>query len=286
MAREHGMIEPFERQPGAHRASSRTASARTATTCASRSEFRIFTNVLSSIVDPKQFDPNSFVEFEGDVCIVPPNSFALARSVEYFRIPRNVLTVTRRQIDLRAMRNHHERHAARAGVGRSRDARDLEHHSPSREDLRERRDRAGVVLQGRGRAAGSYRDKRASTRGRRASRCPSSDRATLVTPWLFTKKSNGWIVPTAAQESVRRSLARPTQHFLVASRQRRHHEVTVHPSDGVDADFLRTRILTLAVQRAVAEPFASICATMRERAPISFRLPLRQDVPSARPWRR
>jgi len=57
-------------------------------------EFRIFTNVLSSIVDPKNFDKNSFVEFEGDVCIVPPNSFALARSIEYFRIPRNVLTVT------------------------------------------------------------------------------------------------------------------------------------------------------------------------------------------------
>jgi dCTP deaminase len=56
-------------------------------------EFRIFTNVLNSIVDPKAFDPNSFVEFEGDVCIVPPNSFALARSVEYFRIPRDVVTI-------------------------------------------------------------------------------------------------------------------------------------------------------------------------------------------------
>ena len=57
-------------------------------------EYRIFTNVLSSVVDPKHFDPKSFVEFEGDVCIVPPNSFALARSVEYFRIPRNVMTIT------------------------------------------------------------------------------------------------------------------------------------------------------------------------------------------------
>jgi dCTP deaminase len=57
-------------------------------------EFRIFTNVLNSVVDPKAFDPRSFVEFEGDVCIVPPNSFALARSVEYFRIPRDVLTIT------------------------------------------------------------------------------------------------------------------------------------------------------------------------------------------------
>jgi dCTP deaminase len=56
-------------------------------------EFRIFTNALSAVVDPKQFDPKSFVEFTGAVCIVPPNSFALARSVEYFRIPRNVLTL-------------------------------------------------------------------------------------------------------------------------------------------------------------------------------------------------
>jgi dCTP deaminase len=56
-------------------------------------EFRIFTNVLSAVVDPKHFDDRSFVQFDGDVCIVPPNSFALARSVEYFRIPRNVLTI-------------------------------------------------------------------------------------------------------------------------------------------------------------------------------------------------
>src|SRR5437762_12539413 len=56
-------------------------------------EFKIFTNALSAVVDPKSFDPKSFVEFTGTVCIVPPNSFALARSVEYFRIPRNVLTI-------------------------------------------------------------------------------------------------------------------------------------------------------------------------------------------------
>ena len=56
-------------------------------------EFKIFTNVNSTIVDPKHFDERSFVEFKGPVCIVPPNSFALARSVEYFKIPRNVLTV-------------------------------------------------------------------------------------------------------------------------------------------------------------------------------------------------
>ena len=56
-------------------------------------EFKIFTNALSAIVDPKAFDPKSFVEYEGDSCIIPPNSFALARSVEYFRIPRDVITI-------------------------------------------------------------------------------------------------------------------------------------------------------------------------------------------------
>mgnify|MGYP001490936628 CR=1 len=56
-------------------------------------EFKIFTNVNTTIVDPKNFDERSFVDFKGDVCIVPPNSFALARTIEYFRIPRNVLTI-------------------------------------------------------------------------------------------------------------------------------------------------------------------------------------------------
>lgn len=56
-------------------------------------EFKIFTNVYSAIVDPKNFSPESFVDFKGEVCVIPPNSFALARSMEYFRIPRKVLTV-------------------------------------------------------------------------------------------------------------------------------------------------------------------------------------------------
>jgi dCTP deaminase len=93
MALEHGMIEPFaDRQVRegviSYGVSSYGYDMRVAT------EFRIFTNVLNSMVDPKRFDPKSFVEFEGDVCIVPPNSFALGRSVEYFRIPRNVITIT------------------------------------------------------------------------------------------------------------------------------------------------------------------------------------------------
>ena len=56
-------------------------------------EFKVFTNVFNTVVDPKNFDPQSLVDIETDVCIIPPNSFALARSVEYFRIPREVLTI-------------------------------------------------------------------------------------------------------------------------------------------------------------------------------------------------
>ena len=56
-------------------------------------DFKIFTNINSTIVDHKSFDPRSFVDFKGDVCVIPPNSFALARTVEYFRIPRSVLVV-------------------------------------------------------------------------------------------------------------------------------------------------------------------------------------------------
>ena len=56
-------------------------------------EFKVFTNIHSAIVDPKSFDEKSFVDIESDICVIPPNSFALARTVEYFRIPRNVLTI-------------------------------------------------------------------------------------------------------------------------------------------------------------------------------------------------
>ncbi len=92
MAKSHAMIEPFaEAQVRSGVISFGVSSYGYDMRVAS--EFRIFTNVYSSIVDPKSFDDASFVEFQGDVCTVPPNSFALARSVEYFRIPRNVLTL-------------------------------------------------------------------------------------------------------------------------------------------------------------------------------------------------
>jgi deoxycytidine triphosphate deaminase len=97
MAREHGMIEPFEpgqvREANGHRiVSYGTSSYGYDARCAN--EFKIFTNINSTIVDPKRFDERSFVDFGGQVCIIPPNSFALARTVEYFRIPRNVIVAT------------------------------------------------------------------------------------------------------------------------------------------------------------------------------------------------
>jgi dCTP deaminase len=92
MAREHHMIEPFEDSQVQTEAISFGVSSYGYDMRVAR-EFRIFTNVHSPVVDPKAFDPRSFVEFEGDACLIPPNSFALARSVEYFRIPRNVLTI-------------------------------------------------------------------------------------------------------------------------------------------------------------------------------------------------
>lgn len=92
MAWDHQMIEPFvetQVREGviSYGVSSYGYDIRVA------DDFKIFTNVYSAIVDPKHFDTNSMVDFKGEVCIIPPNSFALARTVEYFRIPRSILTI-------------------------------------------------------------------------------------------------------------------------------------------------------------------------------------------------
>ncbi|MBN4067219.1 dCTP deaminase [Simkania negevensis] len=98
MAQKYGMIEPFadsqvrKQEDGnkpviSYGVSSYGYDLRVA------GEFKVFTNIYNTVVDPKQFQDNSFVNIEADECLVPPNSFALARSVEYFRIPRNVLTI-------------------------------------------------------------------------------------------------------------------------------------------------------------------------------------------------
>ncbi len=93
MALEKGMITPFEERQVrtgtiSYGVSSYGYDIRIA------DEFKIFTNINTTIVDPKAFDPRSFVDFKGEICVIPPNSFALGRSVEYFKIPRNVMTIT------------------------------------------------------------------------------------------------------------------------------------------------------------------------------------------------
>lgn len=90
MALAHKMIEPFQdRQTRQDVISFGVSSYGYDVRIAD--EFKIFTNVYGAVVDPKSFDPKAFVDFKGEVCIIPPNSFALARTIEYFRIPRNVL---------------------------------------------------------------------------------------------------------------------------------------------------------------------------------------------------
>ncbi len=96
MAESHRMIEPFESNQIKELNGQRVVSYGTSSygydiRCSD--EFKLFTDINTTIVDPKNFDPKSFVDFKGPSCIIPPNSFALARTVEYFRIPRNVLTI-------------------------------------------------------------------------------------------------------------------------------------------------------------------------------------------------
>ena len=97
MSKNHKMIEPFSENQvrlddnGNKLISYGVSSYGYDVRCSN--EFKVFTNIHSAVVDPKSFDEKSFVDIESDICVIPPNSFALARTVEYFRIPRNVLTI-------------------------------------------------------------------------------------------------------------------------------------------------------------------------------------------------
>ena len=132
------MIEPFEAGQVRENGNGRIVSYGTSSygydvRCAD--EFKIFTNIHSATVDPKNFDETSFVDVKDDCCVIPPNSFALARTVEYFRIPRSVLTICR-QIYLRPLWHYRQCHTARARVGRPCDPGVLQHYQLAGQDIR------------------------------------------------------------------------------------------------------------------------------------------------------
>ena len=109
MALEHKMIEPFvdnQVREGviSYGLSSYGYDIRVT------NQFKIFTNVHSAVVDPKHFNSDSFVDYEGDICVIPPNSFVLARTVEYFRIPRTVLTMCIGKSTYASLRPHRQCH--------------------------------------------------------------------------------------------------------------------------------------------------------------------------------
>ena len=138
MAQEHDMINPFsEKQVRegviSYGLSSYGYDLRVA------DEFKIFTNVNCTIVDPKNFDERSFVTIQADVASCRRTLLRWRGSVEYFKIPRDVLTICVGKIHLCALRHHRQRHAVRAGVGGLRHAGDFEHHAAAGQDLRQRR---------------------------------------------------------------------------------------------------------------------------------------------------
>ena len=143
-----GMIEPFEPNQIRHSAGNRVISYGTSSygydvRCAP--EFKVFTNIHSATVDPKNFDARSFVDIRDDSCIIPPNAFALARTVEYFRIPRDVLTLCVGKSTYARCGIIVNVTPLETGVGGTRDAGVLQYDKPPGEDLRQRRRRAVVV---------------------------------------------------------------------------------------------------------------------------------------------
>ncbi len=141
MSEQHGMIEPFEagqvKQANGERIVSYGTSSYGYDVRCSR-EFKVFTNINSTIVDPKHFDSGSFVDITADECIIPPNSFALARTVEYFRIPRDTLVVCLGKSTY-ALRHHRQRDPVGTGVGRPRHPGIQQHHAAAGPHLCQRR---------------------------------------------------------------------------------------------------------------------------------------------------
>ena len=180
MAREHQMIEPFvddQVRQGviSYGVSSYGYDVRVG------DEFKVFTNVYNTVVDPKNFDPKSFVDIKADVCIVPPNSFALAQHDRVLPHPARRPDGLPRQVHLRALRHHRQRDAVRAGVGRARHDRDLEHRRRCRpRSTRTRASPRCCSSRATSRARGRYKDKKGNTRRSAASPCPGCSAQPLL----------------------------------------------------------------------------------------------------------
>jgi hypothetical protein len=119
--------------------------------------FKVFTNARCTIVDPKRFDPKSFVDIEGDFCLIPPNSFALAETVEYFEIPRDVVAVCVGKSTYARCGIIVNVTPSGAGVARPGDDRDQQHHPPAGQDLRRGRHRPDPLPPGRRRLPNQLR---------------------------------------------------------------------------------------------------------------------------------
>ena len=133
-AEQYGMIEPFEPRlvrDGviSYGLSSMGYDIRIA------DEFKIFSNINTTVVNPKRFDPRSFIDVQGDCCIIPPNSFALARTVEYFRVPPEGAGNLHRQVNLCPLRHRRQYYPPRVRVGGTPNHRDLQYHTATRENL-------------------------------------------------------------------------------------------------------------------------------------------------------
>jgi hypothetical protein len=167
MAQEHGMIEPFVERQVRGADDSRVISYGVSSYGYDVLRRRIQGVHQHPLGRPEELRRGSFVDIKSDVCIIPPNSFALARTVEYFRIPRDVLTICLGKSTY-ALRHHRQRPAG-AGVGRSCDPGVLQHHQPAGEDLRPRRRGADAVpAVGRSLRESPTRTVAASTRARPA----------------------------------------------------------------------------------------------------------------------
>ena len=198
MVGEHTMIEPFAEAQVRDGVVSYGVSSYGYDVRVGR-DFKIFTNVYGDDRRSEELRPAAFVDIEGDVCVIPPNSFALAETVEYFEIPRDVLAICVGKSDLRPLRHHRQRDAAGARVARQDHHRNQQHHAAAGQDLRQRGHRPDPLLQGRRACA-----RRATPTRRASTRTRTADAAADVGPlstFEWCAKPSRWKATSSTRTS-------------------------------------------------------------------------------------